>query len=206
MRYFLDTEFDENGETIMPISLALVREDGRFLYAELPFDFSRARENDFVRENVLPHLIRANSLDSLVLVIEGFDQDLHDLEPSAIDHELVDVFSQRLLAFVGKDPVPEFWAYYADYDWVLWCRLFGKMADLPSHFPKLCMDLQQWYRQMGEPPNVKPSPPRDAHHALADAQWNLTFHASLSRHAAQVASGSASPSSAHLPGAPSKGR
>lgn len=46
----------------------------------------------------------------------------------------------------GIDPVrgnPEFYAYYADYDWVVFCWLFGKMMDLPTGFPMFCNDLKQ---------------------------------------------------------------
>jgi len=39
--------------------------------------------------------------------------------------------------------VPEFYAYFADYDWVVFCWLFGKMMDLPKGFPKYCNDLKQ---------------------------------------------------------------
>lgn len=39
--------------------------------------------------------------------------------------------------------IPEFYGYYADYDWVLFCSLFGTMMDLPKEFPMFCMDLQQ---------------------------------------------------------------
>lgn len=38
---------------------------------------------------------------------------------------------------------PEFYAYYADYDWVVFCWLFGKMIDLPKSFPMYCNDLKQ---------------------------------------------------------------
>lgn len=38
---------------------------------------------------------------------------------------------------------PEFYAYYADYDWVAFCWLFGKMIDLPNRFPMYCIDLKQ---------------------------------------------------------------
>lgn len=37
----------------------------------------------------------------------------------------------------------EFYAYYADYDWVAFCWLFGKMMDLPKGFPMYCIDLKQ---------------------------------------------------------------
>jgi hypothetical protein len=38
---------------------------------------------------------------------------------------------------------PEFYAYFADYDWVVFCWIFGKMIDLPKGFPKYCRDLKQ---------------------------------------------------------------
>jgi len=38
---------------------------------------------------------------------------------------------------------PEFYAYCAYYDWVVFCWLFGKMIDLPTGFPKYCIDLKQ---------------------------------------------------------------
>lgn len=37
----------------------------------------------------------------------------------------------------------QFYGYYSDYDWVVFCWLFGKMIDLPSGFPMYCIDLQQ---------------------------------------------------------------
>jgi len=36
-----------------------------------------------------------------------------------------------------------FYAYYADYDWVVFAQLFGKMKDLPKGFPMYCKDLKQ---------------------------------------------------------------
>lgn len=38
---------------------------------------------------------------------------------------------------------PEFYGYYADYDWVVFCWLFGRMIDLPNGFPMYCVDLKQ---------------------------------------------------------------
>ena len=35
----------------------------------------------------------------------------------------------------GEDKSVEFYGYYADYDWVASCWLFGKMIDLPKGFP-----------------------------------------------------------------------
>ena len=38
---------------------------------------------------------------------------------------------------------PQFYGYYSDYDWVVFCWLFGKMIDLPKGFPMYCIDLKQ---------------------------------------------------------------
>lgn len=43
----------------------------------------------------------------------------------------------------SKIPEYEFYGYYADYDWVVFCWLFGKMKDLPTGFPMYCKDLKQ---------------------------------------------------------------
>lgn len=38
---------------------------------------------------------------------------------------------------------PKFWGFYGDYDWVVFCSLFGKMINLPSGFPMYLRDLKQ---------------------------------------------------------------
>lgn len=43
---------------------------------------------------------------------------------------------------------PEFYAYYAAYDWVLFCSLFGRMIDLPKGFPMYCNDLKQMFDEV----------------------------------------------------------
>lgn len=94
---------------------------------------------------------------------------------------------------------PEFYAYYADYDWVAFCWLFGKMIDLPKGFPMYCIDLKQILDEkemklmgdidfrrevlknsgegfssiktlIGFPKQV------NEHNALADAKWNKKLH------------------------------
>lgn len=159
MRYFPDTEFLEDGKTIMPISLGIVAEDGRELYVEMQFDQARVEGHLWLRENVLPHL--------------------HWSPEDRLDGAAT---AAAVLEFVGEDPAPEFWAYFADYDWVVICQIFGTMMRLPKAFPKFCMDLQQWYVQRGRPDGVKPPQPVDAHHALADARWNAQFYERLAAH------------------------
>lgn len=45
--------------------------------------------------------------------------------------------------YIGNRTAPEFYGYYSDYDWVVFCWLFGKMTDLPNGFPYYCIDLKQ---------------------------------------------------------------
>jgi hypothetical protein len=149
MRYWFDTEFIEDGRTIDLLSIGIVAEDGRELYLEnAEADLSKASE--WVRDNVLPHLGK---------------------------HPLADSFSRTLMAkFIREfcDPdqygKPEFWAYYADYDWVVLCQLFGRMIDLPKGWPMYCRDLKQLADMLGKP--KLPEQGKGEHHALADARWN----------------------------------
>ena len=59
---------------------------------------------------------------------------------SAIKSKLQQVKNNNIIA---SSVFPEFYAYYADYDWVVFCQLFGTMMDLPREFPMYCVDLKQ---------------------------------------------------------------
>jgi hypothetical protein len=75
--------------------------------------------------------------------------------------------SFRLKANQSK---PEIWAYYADYDWVAFCQIFGTMMDLPKGFPMYCRDIKQECDRLGNPD--LPSQEQGEHNALYDARWN----------------------------------
>ena len=146
MKYFIDTEFLENGSgPIHLLSIGIVAEDGRELYAVnslCPIE----QANKWVKENVLPHILMAYALD-----------------PRTIKSEVLDFVS----AGEGK---PEFWGYYADYDWVVICQLFGRMIDLPKGWPMYCMDIKQLRKSLGDP--KLPEQGKGEHNALDDARWN----------------------------------
>jgi hypothetical protein len=74
--------------------------------------------------------------------------------------------AQALIAFMGEKP--EIWAYYADYDWVALCQLFGTMMDLPKGWPMYCRDVKQLCDSLGNP--TLPEQTSTWHHALADAE------------------------------------
>lgn len=173
MRYFLDTEFIEDGRTIDLISIGIAAEDGRSYYAiSLEFDPSKASE--WVQANVLdrlPHRLRRPGL-----------------KPRGSGPEWKTRFEIRedIVAFIGDD-TPEFWGYYAAYDWVSFCWLFGLMVDLPKHFPMYCRDIKQMMDDLGV--EKIPFEPAEEHNALSDAHWNRRAYEWL---AAQVRAASLS--------------
>ena len=161
MKYWLDTEFIENGKTIDLISIGIVADDGREFYAEnLDADLSKA--SSWVQENVLPHLWSRQSDKSAAnrWILDGGFGGLLSRESIAKD----------LILFFKADPSIQIWAYYADYDWVAFCQLFGTMMDLPDGFPMYCRDLKQECDRLGNPD--LPLQESGEHNALADARWN----------------------------------
>jgi hypothetical protein len=166
MRYYLDTEFHETGTTIELISIGIVAEDGRQLYCESSeYDWSQA--SDWLKENVKPHLW-SQAKDKREFNAWIRDGNIGGLMPR--NHIAIDVKRFCDPDIYGK---PEFWGYYADYDWVVFCWLFGSMIALPKGFPMFCNDLKQDADRLG----IR-FPKMDAgeHHALSDAIWNKEMH------------------------------
>lgn len=159
MRYFIDTEFAERPCSIDLISIAIVAEDGKEFYAESS-DFRDDIAHFWVQENVLPQLWsrQANKSEFNAWTRDGGQGGLMNRNSIASE-------ARR---FIGDDN-PEFWGYYCDYDWVVFCWLFGSMVDLPKGWPMYCRDIKQLCDSIGNPrlpPNEK-----DVHHALYDARW-----------------------------------
>jgi hypothetical protein len=65
----------------------------------------------------------------------------------------------------------ELWAWFAAYDHVALAQLWGAMPALPRQLPRFTRDLRQRWEDVGKP--ALPTPPNDAHDALADARHNL---------------------------------
>ena len=179
MKYWLDTEFIEDGKTIDLISIGVVAENGREFYA-VNNECHWYMANDWVLENVLlpmgidrqgwmerdPNMMSPR-------VREGY---LRSRSRLAIREEMLWYFGSAVTNDEGdgfwdesvKDI--EFWAYYGDYDWVAFCQLFGTMMDLPKGFPMYCRDIKQWCDMLGNP--KLPAQGKGEHNALEDARWN----------------------------------
>lgn len=156
MKYFLDTEFHEykkNGtNTIELISIGIVRENGDEIYEESSeFDMDAAIANEWLAKNVVNNLILS----------QGLRRSNEDIGKS-------------IIRFIGEDK-PEFYGYFADYDWVVFCWLFGRMIDLPKGFPFYCMDIKQMMKERGLSTEWKKQvcpDPKGEHNAIIDARWN----------------------------------
>jgi len=88
------------------------------------------------------------------------------------------VIKNEILRFIGDDK-PEFWAYYADYDHVVLCQLFGTMMDLPDGWPMYTRDLKQLCDDLGNP--KLPKQQAGEHNALDDALWVKDMYIRLAR-------------------------
>ena len=147
-RFYMDTEFIEDGTTIELISIALVSSTGKEFYA-INRDCDLSRADPWVQEHVIAKLPSRRSKRWL---------------PRS-------TIRKQLLSFVRSHPKEyEFWAYFADYDWVVFCQLFGRMIDLPDGFPMYCCDLKQEMRRQGITRAELPAVDNE-HDALSDARW-----------------------------------
>jgi hypothetical protein len=182
-RIFYDSEFVEDSETIKPLSLgfyapcykckgtgsfpkltrqvcpACKAKGGRGLYVVIE-DADRERADEWVKENVIPYL---------------------DVGPDGamtIRCKQSEAAYEIMCWVASLGPTGnriEFWAYFGDYDWVLFCQLFGTMSDLPAGMPQICLDLKQelmrrGYMKKSEIPDIE-SFGLQPHNAYADARW-----------------------------------
>jgi len=163
-KYFIDTEFIEGFHKplfgkrrhfIDLISIGIVCDDGRKYYA-ISNEFREKDADDWVKKNVISKLPRKRvdfydspREKSEALYWKSNARIAHEIKVFVSKHSLYDI--QNLAPADGEATIqagiranpPEFYGYYCDYDWVLFCSLFGRMIDLPKGFPMYCIDLKQ---------------------------------------------------------------
>lgn len=161
--------FNKKYHSVQLISVGIVAEDGRKYYA-VSNEFNPRDASDWVKENVLLPIylecvhgdmrnyaqfnIRKNSD-----VTWGLGKSNKQIAEEIKQFTLVNPHSRNQyengfsngskpdigydLKWSMENRDPEFYAYYADYDWVVFCSLFGTMMNLPKGFPMYCKDLKQ---------------------------------------------------------------
>lgn len=209
MKYFFDTEFIEGFHKpflgkrrhfIDLISIGIVAEDGREYYA-VSNEFDPDDADDWVKENVIAKLpadlLKWNSNSSGGILWKSNKTIASEIKQFlGYKPEFTDYGSDEFT----DDKNIEFWAYYADYDWVVFCGLFGRMINLPKGMPMYCRDLKQEFdllaesiannsesdplvveykgmtvKQISDSLKKDPNYPKNVNHhdALSDAKWNL---------------------------------
>ncbi|GAA4083023.1 hypothetical protein [Actinomadura miaoliensis] len=174
MKVFYDTEFiDVDGKTIDLVSIGMVAEDGRELYAvSSEFDQRKLLQNTWLREHVWPSLPTTPPR-----------QYRDGLPPHGVlDTDHPDVWTRAQIAraverFILDTPDVELWAYYAAYDHVALCQLWGPMMHLPEGIPMYTADLRQEMHRLGDPDF--PAQTEGLHNALADARHNMVIDKAL---------------------------
>lgn len=147
MRFFYDTEFIDNGETVDLISIGVVSEDGGVYYAQNA-DCDLSKANKWVRENVFPQLKM----------------------PFAMCSVSQEKIADDLRFFFGEDEI-ELWGYCTAYDHFILVKLFKGFDNVPKNFPYYTNDIAQLAHQLGNP--SLPNTNKNVHNALSDALWNV---------------------------------
>ena len=192
--------------------------------------FQRKEQTMFEKQNAFKgkkeYWIRDNVLKSIYTELEkkeidnykGFTDPIYDLELSfnysclkrlikkygksnkQIAEDIKDFVFKGQGQKIRFDNSIQFYGYYSDYDWVVFCWLFGKMNDLPKGFPMYCIDLKQvldekalrWCGNIQQKSSIfcddfesklnsikscKDYPKQtNEHNALADAKWNFELY------------------------------
>jgi hypothetical protein len=181
MKYFIDTEFIEGFHKsnkrlrhhIDLISIGIVCEDGRELHL-ISREYEYRDANDWVKQNVIePMYVQTVHGDArnewnARTFHKGYGFDLDSIKTA-----LIKFFE------IGQPCNIEVYGYYSDYDWVVFCSIFGTMMDLPKTFPMYCLDLKQMMKERGLSKEWKKEncpDPEGEHNALVDAKWNRKLY------------------------------
>lgn len=173
MDIYYDFEFIEDGRTIDPISIGMVTDDHQQYYAvNLGISPARIYEHPWLRENVLPHLPVRNAHSKHLIAWDETNTCVKPLQ--TIANEVRD--------FILETPERALWSWYAAYDHVALCQLWGPMSQLPRGVPMYTNDLKQECVRLGDP-RIPFPPELSSHNALDDAKKHQFIGHFLRRYA-----------------------
>lgn len=116
-----------------------------FLNYEAEFSFLKGKAfDDFEQELKNGEHDKLFTFKSLKALINRYGKTNKEISKEIIDFTILkNQLDNEVIINSSDINYPEFYAYFADYDWVAFCWLFGKMMDLPKGFPMYCKDLKQ---------------------------------------------------------------
>lgn len=174
MNIFYDTEFRDTGKWIEFLSIGMVCEDGRELYAiNADMDQRKVREDPWLSKNVWNQF---PLVDPEPGIRGGTHRRLDIHHPDVRPKKQI---ARLVLDFVKATPEPNLVAYYSAHDHVVLCQLWGRMVDMPSGVPWDTDCLRQEAKRLGSP--QLPHQESGEHHALHDARHTQAIHQHLVR-------------------------
>lgn len=182
-RYFIDTEFIDDGEVVDLISIGIVGSDGRELYLQ-SCEFNHRIASLWVRENVLRQLPMCPWGEPAKWGISGLyrtDRAYHKKQNGqCVDQQHGPIHNcpwrtreqmkHEVAVFFNPSDGFELWGWCAAYDFVAFCQLFGTMMDLPRGWPHYIRDIQYVLDERGIKDEELPAQEDGVHNALEDAK------------------------------------
>jgi 3' exoribonuclease, RNase T-like len=185
---FIDTEFIETGRDspVRLLSIGMVDEQGVSYYAEA-HETAWCHAGEWVRKNVLPQLHQPDphckvhgKLRKIEEWVGGDDSPGCTCFAVRGPRRTFKEMQREIAGYIGNykstGVKSRFWGYFADYDWVVFCQIFGTMSELPEWSPYYCFDLKQAAEHLGLHKSDLPKQDSKEHNALNDAQWNLKVY------------------------------
>ncbi len=140
MKYFIDTEFEENGTTIIPVSLGIKAEDGRELYLinrEYMSTYYNLESYQWRGIQSEPSSWLHNNVLQLI--------SKEDTEKFGVPYEkwgsIIQTFISKNGKYKSRNEI-ELWGWYSAYDHVLLAQIYGPMINLPEPIPMFTNDLE----------------------------------------------------------------
>jgi len=203
--------------TIDLISIGITNTNGNTYYAiSNEFDIYEAwyrndskdkeKDNYWIRNNVLYSIFREYvpqkatfnfTLDNFKACINKIGKPKKTIKEE-ITHYVYNDYTVngalQLDTLLPDDPI-EFYGYYGNYDWVVFCWIFGRMLNLPKGFPMFSNDLKVTLNEAAKiydddqhsnltlesklkylKTNSKYPTQSNEHNSLDDAKWNKKLY------------------------------
>lgn len=187
---YYDFEFIENGASIIPISVGMIRPDISAEYYAVNSDIyydedlrHRIESHQWLMENVVPNLpvrekprYRSGENTSKWGFL-SLDTRSRLVKPQwVIRNEIFDFTSKGL----EEQHQVRLNGWFCDYDHVCLMQMFGPMINRPKHLPMWTRDLKQEADRLGNP--KVPDQTETEHNALNDARHVRVIEEFLAQH------------------------
>jgi hypothetical protein len=151
VKVFFDTEFTGLHQRTTLISIGMVAEDGRRLYAEL-IDYDRSQVDDWIQKNVLDkceminvEIVKRNPIFPGVSI-----RDKNEINVAGPKK----VVATEIKEWFSSYEEVEMWSDCLAYDWVLFCDLFGHAFNIPKNIYYIPFDICTLFKVKGVDPDI----------------------------------------------------